>query len=476
MVESKCIEVDNKQSANNDPLEDDHWQALLALHRTLLHEHHDFMLASQHPSASPALRRVAQKYAMPARMWRHGIHSFLELLRHRLPASREHMITFIYMAYSIIALLYETVRAFEDTWVECLGDLSRYRMAIEDDNQRARDAWTVVSRRCATEGDDGARPVPSADKPVTLPARDTVTKDSTNPWATPAPLLRGRRDEGPAVVDPEILKVMEPVQKLVTQIDQVVFARVGDANCHGYIHARLVWMLCMARLPEGIIYVEHGFPWQELVKTLNKMMRTCENIERVEQDVFMQPQVDRKAEEERKIRDIQFRQQQQQQARDEAGDKRLFVPTEPLNVDIPLPPPARSDEDKPLPDDWFLRGLLWSEYNFPQGWFANMESIDDDERLMESDSTRMTRKERVLWMACRLAQYKTWITYNATTHEFQVAEVDEQKEVDKLTGSDLKDNKVQAGAVGDEADENSAGDTTLDYDSDSKTVDFEKDG
>lgn len=90
MVEAKCIEVDNKQAtlAQADPsgqpkLNNEQWQALIALHRTLLHEHHDFFLASQHPSASPALRRLASKYAMPARMWRHGIHSFLELLRHR---------------------------------------------------------------------------------------------------------------------------------------------------------------------------------------------------------------------------------------------------------------------------------------------------------------------------------------------------------------------------------------------------------
>jgi hypothetical protein len=82
MVEAKCIEVDNKQAtlAQADPgaqpkLNNEQWQALIALHRTLLHEHHDFFLASQHPSASPALRRLASKYAMPARMWRHGIHS-----------------------------------------------------------------------------------------------------------------------------------------------------------------------------------------------------------------------------------------------------------------------------------------------------------------------------------------------------------------------------------------------------------------
>ena len=106
MVESKCIEVDNAQNSQNEsspPLNKEQWQALIALHRTLLHEHHDFFLASQHPTASPALKRLANKYAMPARMWRHGIRSFLELLRHRLPASSEHMLTFIYLAYAMMA-------------------------------------------------------------------------------------------------------------------------------------------------------------------------------------------------------------------------------------------------------------------------------------------------------------------------------------------------------------------------------------
>jgi len=151
IVENKCIEVDsaqNTQPANPNviKLNNEQWQALIGLHRTLLHEHHDFFLASQHPSASPALRSLASKYAMPTRMWCHGIHSFLELLRHRLPASLEHMLTFIYLAHSMMALLYETVPAFEDTWIECLGDLGRYRMAIEDDNVRDREVWTAVSR------------------------------------------------------------------------------------------------------------------------------------------------------------------------------------------------------------------------------------------------------------------------------------------------------------------------------------------
>src|SRR5277367_4240705 len=138
-----------KRSASrsiNSKLSPEQWQALIALHRTLLHEHHDFFLASQHPSASPALRRLASKYAMPARMWRHGIHSFLELLRHRLPSSLDHMLSFVYLAYSMMALLMESVPSFEETWIECLGDLARYRMAIEEADLRDREVWSGVAR------------------------------------------------------------------------------------------------------------------------------------------------------------------------------------------------------------------------------------------------------------------------------------------------------------------------------------------
>ncbi len=130
MVEAKCIDIDERQSAaaqekdlaKRTDLKNDQWQSLIALHKQLLHEYHVFFLASQHPSASSALSRLAAKYFMPARMWRHGIHAFLEVLRHRLPESMEHMLAFIYIAYSMMALLYEIVPGFEDTWIECLGN------------------------------------------------------------------------------------------------------------------------------------------------------------------------------------------------------------------------------------------------------------------------------------------------------------------------------------------------------------------
>jgi len=79
------MEVDSREATPGqaDPgaqpkLNNEQWQTMISLHWTLLHEHHDFFLASKHPSASPTLRRLAERYAMPAQLWCHGLHSFLE--------------------------------------------------------------------------------------------------------------------------------------------------------------------------------------------------------------------------------------------------------------------------------------------------------------------------------------------------------------------------------------------------------------
>ncbi|KAL8307063.1 hypothetical protein RB594_008168 [Gaeumannomyces avenae] len=110
MLESRCIKAVTTQAPlhdnpNSPPPTNDQWQALVSLHVALLNEHHDFLFASQHPNAGPALRRLASKYSMPRRIWQLGIHNFLELLRHRLPGSPEYMSRFIYYAYPIITLL-----------------------------------------------------------------------------------------------------------------------------------------------------------------------------------------------------------------------------------------------------------------------------------------------------------------------------------------------------------------------------------
>ncbi len=103
-------------------LNGEHWQALIALY-ILLHEHHDFFLASQNPSGSPELQRLAKKYAMDTSMFK-GIDAFLEVLHYRLPESLEFMGTFIPLAYSMLAILNETIPQFHLTGVEYKGNVA----------------------------------------------------------------------------------------------------------------------------------------------------------------------------------------------------------------------------------------------------------------------------------------------------------------------------------------------------------------
>ncbi|KAF1955896.1 hypothetical protein CC80DRAFT_390185, partial [Byssothecium circinans] len=133
IVETKCISIYRVHLAARGEvirLRDEcrHWQALISLHRTLLHEHHDFYLATQHPNASPALRRLAEKYAMPTRMWNHGIKSLLKLLRH---APRiESAITFLRSTHDVIIALQENVPSMAEEWSKISDALMKYEATL----------------------------------------------------------------------------------------------------------------------------------------------------------------------------------------------------------------------------------------------------------------------------------------------------------------------------------------------------------
>ena len=147
MVEAACMNIDaQKASQPNDGISTEQCRELFDQHRTLLYEHHDFFMATQYPSASPALLGLATEYSMPARMWKHGIHAFLEVLRHRRPHSQECMLAFIYLAFQMMSLLLETVPGLTDTWIEYLGDLARYRMDIEEDRE-IHTVWGRIAGR-----------------------------------------------------------------------------------------------------------------------------------------------------------------------------------------------------------------------------------------------------------------------------------------------------------------------------------------
>ncbi|KAK3330590.1 hypothetical protein B0H66DRAFT_468554 [Apodospora peruviana] len=511
MVESKCIEVDNAQNAQNDPansLNNEQWQALIALHRTLLHEHHDFFLASQHPSASPALRRLASKYAMPARMWRHGIHSFLELLRHRLPASLEHMLTFIYLAYSMMALLYETVPAFEDTWIECLGDLGRYRMAIEDDNLRDREVWTSVSRHWYSKASDKAPTTGRLYHHLAILARPTALQQlyyytkslcvaipfasaresimtlfdpimgsnasqqsrlvptelafvrvhgimfsrkspesldssmdefvngldnhigrSTRRWLEPGYYIGlanccaivGYGSEGNPIynaikqvradepqdqfmmgseITPTVPEELAEALRLANRTHDVVLRRFGDLNILPYLHVTLAFAYHLSYHPEAMAYLAPEFPWKLTALMLNTLIGTIQNYSRIE------------------------------------------------NIRFPEFEKGKGELPRPLPEDYAMRGLLWVDKYFPNDWFSN-DKIDDDEKYFEVASMSEERKERVLYLGCRIAARDgKWLRYDSESHQFSVSA---QYDIEMEPVSTVPTNSTEYGELPDAA-------------------------
>lgn len=503
MVEKKCVEICASQSQTTNKLSNEQWQALIALHRTLLHEHHDFFLASQHPTASPALRRLPTKYAMPARMWRHGIHSFLELLRHRLPHSLEHMLSFVYLAYQMMGLLMESVPAFYETWIECLGDLARYRMAIEEADMRDRENWSNVARMWYNRAADRSPNTGRIQHHLAVLARPNIVRQlfyyskaliSVNPFINArdsimllfSPLLdsdtnnqkynkaerslvtaagimftrksihlyivniseyisdldsqitrsgsnfkvmgaeiasslialmydfghdenylwksfrdnnnkiKGIHDDKPPALLSEPAPVEDPILKenihakfwrngpinpeefrqvqhhggdkpeakfessdqVTSYILPIWFAsisivaqKVGDRNILPFMHITLAFIWSASYVPGALVYLENYVPWGKLVLSLNTLSRSGVSDNRIEAKEFPQQQ---------------------------------------------------SGTGRQLPEDFLIRGLVWSSYYFPADFFDG-QVVDEDERTLEMPSHAAPRAERCLWLGHKLA-------------------------------------------------------------------------
>lgn len=53
-------------------------------------------------------------------------------------------------------------------------------------------------------------------------------------------------------------------------------------------------------------------------------------------------------------------------------------------------------------EDFAVRGLIWAENYIPDEWF-NKENADDAKHLLDYRSMMTGRRERILWLACRLS-------------------------------------------------------------------------
>lgn len=96
---------------------------------------HQLLEISLAPNVPASLRHIPTKYNIIIRLWTNGFHKLLEALRRQCTTSSlalEHLQDFIYYAYKFYTGLLEepALESFKSGWLEALGDLARYRMAV----------------------------------------------------------------------------------------------------------------------------------------------------------------------------------------------------------------------------------------------------------------------------------------------------------------------------------------------------------
>ncbi|KAK1990884.1 hypothetical protein LX36DRAFT_591712 [Colletotrichum falcatum] len=372
----------------------------------------------------------------------------------------------------MMKLLYETVPTFKDTWIECLGDLGRYRMAIEDDLEDI-ELWTSVSRHWYSEASDKAPttgrlyhhlailarpnalqqlfyyakslcvPIPFLSTPESImtlfdphlngtPTRlqeidaafvrahgvlfsgkscdlfaPSVTKfvanldrdirRSSRAWLDSGyhiaialgcgmleygsesnvlmRAIKSSRAEAEAAEEDADWQMVDPIpnQKFLDALDfavrthNVVFCRFDDPNVNTYVHVTLSFLYHMSHFPTAMGYIEKEIPWKVISVMLNERLKSCLSVGWIESEDFPRP---------------------------------------------------NNETPRPLPEDFAQRGLLWVENYYPKDWFRS--ELDDDEKYFEIPSMREERQDRCLWLGCRLASLKTWLTYDRSKKRFGV--------------------------------------------------------
>ncbi|KAJ3454283.1 hypothetical protein MRS44_018177 [Fusarium solani] len=153
------------------------------------------------------------------------------------------------------------------------------------------------------------------------------------------------------------------------RITETAMHRWGDTNILPFLHTMLVFVSHMTRFPAAISHIEGMFPWKLTSKMLNFLLASLGSGYEVHSD---------------------FR---------------------PLEKDQ-LP--------RPLPEDFAMRGLIYTENYFPHAWLDN-DKTEECERYIELDSMTRERMNRLTTLGRRIAASGRWLTWNEETRSFTVS-------------------------------------------------------
>lgn len=151
-----------------------------------------------------------------------------------------------------------------------------------------------------------------------------------------------------------------------------VIERAWDDNALPFLHTALVFLFHVSSSEAAMKRMEGEIPWKRIAQMMDIFMKKCEKAK-------FEPQFH--------------------------GDE--------------IPPPHKGETKQRLPEDYAMRGVIWSEDVYPKYWFGG-ETQDEEEKYFNLPSMAMVRCERMLWLCKQMASTGNWLTWDDATNQFSV--------------------------------------------------------
>lgn len=193
--------------------------------------------------------------------------------------------------------------------------------------------------------------------------------------------------DGNSIAEANPDETFDQALAFAVHIIETVMKRWGDINTLPFLHTVLVFINHMTRFPAAIARIERHFPWKRTSLLLNFLL-------------------------------------------DSLGPK--------YELDCSFRLPENGQTPRPLPEDFAMRGLIYTGDYFPDEWFNN--ETDEDDKFIERRSMGRERKDRLITLGRRIATPGSWLIWDEETRRFSVPEEYEIHVEDppKLIGEDME--------------------------------------
>jgi len=268
----------------------------------------------------------------------------------------------------------------------------------------------AISNICAVTGyGDESNPITAALKAFSRANLKFVPESQDQPMqdASTATAASETQSSAPAKHAAAPNKQLPNALRLFVGMYDLVGRRFGDHNVLPFLHVTLVFVHHLTFCPDAMAYVAPTFPWKLTAIMLNTLLSgpatstpssSAQNVSQALAPLLEGARFPGSAE----IGEENSGDDGKQEKAGASGAAR---------------------KKKPLADDFALRGFPWTETYFPEKHFVTEERIDDDEKYFELPSMLEERRERLVWLGCRIAERENgkWLRFDKETKRFGVA-------------------------------------------------------